>query len=44
MDLLKRMNNAINYIEENLMDEISFDEAAHLFLSFFNPFFHLHQE
>ena len=30
MDSLKRLNDALNYIEENLMGEIDFSEAARL--------------
>ncbi|MCC5429151.1 AraC family transcriptional regulator, partial [Clostridium botulinum] len=30
MDSLKRMNDSINYIEENLDDEIDFKEVARL--------------
>lgn len=30
MDLLKKMNEALNYIEENLTEEIDFKEVARL--------------
>lgn len=47
MEWLKRLGAAIDYIEENLDKEISYDEAAHKLVVqhiIFNGFFLMYQE
>lgn len=47
MEWLKRLGAAIDYIEENLDKEISYDEAAHIACCstyYFQRFFLMYQE